>query len=231
VTGSSASDNGTADNTAVSSQDTSANTTGAVTQTSDVGSSSPDAGLAGLAGISSSGSSSSSVSEGTDTASLAEATVSEEINSPAVVSEQSESVDDSYFSDAVFIGDSRMEGFRNSSGITQGTFLTSVGLSTSDMSSQQISTSDGLISVYQGLSGIQYGKIYLMLGTNDLGYSSWDEFSSNFEAILEQFHQLQPEAIIYVCSVIYVDESKIEAGFEYDNNENVIRVKLYSGCL
>ncbi len=152
---------------------------------------------------------------------------SETINSPKVVPAQDTAVDDSYFNNAVFIGDSRMEGFRNSSGITQGTFLTAIGLSINDMDSQIISTSEGNISVYQGLSGQQYEKIYLMLGANDLGYYPWDAFLPTFESVLEQFHQLQPHAIIYVCSVIYVDESKIAQGFEYDNNDNVRTINGY----
>ena len=151
----------------------------------------------------------------------------EAINSPAVVPLQSTAVDDSYFSNSVFIGDSRMEGFRNSSGITQGTFLTGVGLSTSDMAEPIIATADGNISVYQGLSGRQYDRIYLMLGANDLGYYPWENFLPTFESVLKQFHELQPNAIIYVCSVIYVEESKIAAGFEYDNNDNVRTINGY----
>lgn len=151
--------------------------------------------------------------------------ISEEIDSPAVVKEVSPSVDDSYFSDAVFIGDSRMQGFQNTSGITQGDFLTSVGLGTDGMSDQTISTAEGNISVYQGLSGKQYKKIYLMLGTNDLGYYPWEDFKPNFTNVIEQFHKLQPDALIYICSVIYVEESKISTS--YDNNENVSKINGY----
>ena len=151
----------------------------------------------------------------------------ESIDSQAVVPLQSTPVDDSFFSNSVFIGDSRMEGFRNSSGITQGTFLTGVGLSTNDMSEPIIATADGNISVYQGLSGQQYDRIYLMLGANDLGYYPWENFLPTFESVLQQFHELQPHAIIYVCSVIYVDESKVAPGFEYDNNDNVRTINGY----
>ena len=151
--------------------------------------------------------------------------ISEYIDSPAVVKEQEVSVDDSFFADSVFIGDSRMMGFRNSSGITQGTFLTSVGLSIGAMSDPVIASSEGNISVYQGLSGRQYDKIYLMLGTNDLGYYPWDEFKPNFLNIIQQFHKLQPNAAIYVCSVIYVDESKTTTS--YNNNDNVRKVNGY----
>lgn len=151
--------------------------------------------------------------------------ISEEIDSDAVVSLCETPVDDSFFSNSVFIGDSRMMGFRNTSGITQGTFLTSVGLSTDAMSEQNISSPEGMISVYQGLSGEQYDKIYLMLGTNDLGYYPWDDFEPNFTNVVEQFHKLQPDALIYICSVIYLDESKITTS--YDNNDNVRKVNGY----
>ena len=149
----------------------------------------------------------------------------ENIDSPALVVKQDTSVDDSFFSDAVFIGDSRMEGFRNTSGITQGTFLTSVGMSIDALPETRITTPDGNITVYQALSGRQYGKIYMMLGTNDLGYFPWEMFLDDVETILGQFHKLQPKAVIYICSVIYVDESKTTT--DYVNNENVITVNKY----
>ena len=210
-----------------SGQDVSSQASGTGTS---VNAASPDQGLAGLASLDVTGTAvPSSSSDGADRTQQTEAPQpqGEQIDSPAVVQEASPSVDDSYFSDAVFIGDSRMEGFRNASGITQGTFLTGVGLSINDMDKQIISTSDGTISVYQGLSGRQYSKIYLMLGTNELGFYPWEDFGPKFESVIKQFHQLQPGAVIYVCSVIYVEESKIAAGFEYDNNENVQTINKY----
>ena len=144
---------------------------------------------------------------------------------PYVVKEQAESVDDSYFTDAVFIGDSRMEGFRNASGITQGDFMTSVGMSIDTFQNTTVSTSYGSVTVFQGLSGIQYKKIYMMLGANDLGFFPWEDFLPKVTAILEQFHELQPDATIYICSCIYVEEAKVTTS--YVNNENVIRVNDY----
>lgn len=223
---------GTSDKTSSSN----VSTLGALSSTGASGeSATPDQGLAGLAGTLLGIGSGSGASSDDDTNTQAAApaveseapSTGETIDSDAVVPEQAESVDDSFFSDAVFIGDSRMEGFRNASGITQGTFLTGVGLSINDMDKQIISTSDGQISVYQGLSGRQYKRIYLMLGTNDLGFYPWEDFQPLFEKVIKQFHELQPGATIYVCSVIYVEESKIAQGFEYDNNENVQTINKY----
>ncbi len=190
----------------------------------------PSAGLAGFSSINTQAAAGSRAGTGeaettADTADTEAETIDESIDSDAVVPLQEEKVDDSYFSDAVFIGDSRMEGFRNASGITQGDFLTSIGMAISEISNAQVSTSEGNITVYQGLSGKQYSKIYLMLGANDLGYYTWDTFLDTVESVLDQMHRLQTDAIIYVCSVIYVEEDKTES--DYVNNTNVIKVNNY----
>ncbi len=145
-------------------------------------------------------------------------------DSTAIVPKADTSVDDSYFSDAVFIGDSRMEGFRNASGITQGRFFTSVGMSLSSMASDPIiSTPEGNITVAAALSGGHYSKIYIMLGTNDLGEYDWNSFRDGFVKVTQRFQEIQPDALIYVCSVIYVDESRV-ASTEYVNNANVDKI-------
>jgi hypothetical protein len=142
-------------------------------------------------------------------------------DSPAIVPEQEEKIDDSYFSDAAFIGDSRMEGFRLASGITQGNFFTSVGMSLSSMRSESvIQTADGNITVAAALSGGHYNKIYIMLGTNDLGEYDWNSFQTGFTSVLDRFREIQPDATFYICSVIYVEESLVSDS-SYINNTNV----------
>ena len=189
------------------------------------------------ASSSSASSASSDTDTGTDTASNSSSiydengyVISERIDDPKVVPLQENAVDDSYFSDAVFIGDSRMEGFHFTSGITQGDWLTSVGMTLTSISDSKVSTADGTITVYQGLSGRQYAKIYLMLGANDLGFWPWEEFLPTALSVLKQFHELQPSAQIYVCSCIYVEESKVVT--DYVNNANVIEVNkgLLEAC-
>ncbi len=157
-----------------------------------------------------------------------EAPSGEYIDDPNVVPEQANVKDDSFFADSVFIGDSRMEGFRNTSGITQGAFMTSVGMSLDKLPKTTVNTPDGEITIYQGLSGKQYDKIYIMLGTNDLGYYPWDQFLPNLESIMKQMHELQPGATIYLCSVIYLEQDKITAASgDYVNNDNVQTVNNY----
>ncbi len=183
------------------------------------GSSGLDLSLAGLPGMSV-----SSGSSEPETEASRKPTVSNP-DSQAIVREAVTAVDDSYFSDAAFIGDSRMQGFRNASGITQGQFFTSVGMSLSKMKSEAIiPTADGEnITVAAALSGGKYSKIYIMLGANDLGEYDWDSFRDGFISVTKRFTEIQPDAIMYICSCIYVEESKVTTG-DYVNNENVDKI-------
>lgn len=143
------------------------------------------------------------------------------LESPAIVPEQAVPVDDSYFSDATFIGDSRMEGFRINSGITEGTFLTGVGMDTTNIfQTPFISSPSGNILVFQALYGTDCEKFYVLLGTNELGTYDWNEFKENYRIVLGELKKLSPNALIYVMSVPYVEEDKVTTG-DYINNENV----------
>lgn len=114
-----------------------------------------------------------------------------------------------------------MEGFRNISGITQGQFFTSVGMSLSGLISEPlIKTPDGNITVAAAVSGGTYRKIYLMLGTNDLGEYDLEGFHDRFTSATSRLMELQPNAIFYICSIIYVEEAKVTTG-DYVNNTNV----------
>ena len=137
-----------------------------------------------------------------------------------VVKEQATPVDDSYFADATFIGDSRLEGFRNQSGITEGTFLTSVGMNVTDIfTKQSIASPEGNITVFQAMYPEKCQKIYFMLGTNELG-NVWDDFTKGYRVMLSETKRLFPDATIYAISVPYVEESKVTTG-DYINNANV----------
>ncbi len=96
----------------------------------------------------------------------------------AVVPAQDTPVDDTYFADATFIGDSRMEGFHMNSGLSQGTFLTGVGMTAENIfDTPFIATASGTsVTVFQALWNTKCKKFYILLGTNDLGTYDWESF-------------------------------------------------------
>lgn len=145
-----------------------------------------------------------------------------------VVPEQASAVDDTYFSDAVFIGDSRMEGFRNFSGITKGSFLTAVGMELENFyTTPQIPTAQGTMLVMDALKNINFTKIYMMLGTNELGAYNMEDVKESYRKVLEDIKTRSSSAdpIVYVFSVVYVEESLVQTG-DYVNNANVDAVNL-----
>ena len=140
-----------------------------------------------------------------------------------VVPAQDTPVDDSYFEDAVFIGDSRMQGFRNLSGITKGSFVTAVGMELENFyTDAQIATAAGNVKVLDALKNLNYSKIYMMLGTNELGAYDMSQVGESYRQVLNDIKQLSSstEPVVYVYSVIYVDESLVTTG-DYVNNANV----------
>ncbi len=109
--------------------------------------------------------------------------------------------DDSFFADAVFIGDSLCDGFGEFSGLKQGTFM---GV-----------TSLNVFKVWDGgreqvFREKQFGKIYIMLGINEIGYGT-EKVAQAYQKMVEKFQALQPQADIYVQSLLPVCESKLSA--------------------
>lgn len=79
---------------------------------------------------------------------------------------RSEAVDNSYFDDAAFVGDSRTDGFMLYSGIGTGTNLTSNGLSIFKLAEKKTLKIDGQkYTLLEALALEEYGKVYLSPGS------------------------------------------------------------------
>ena len=82
-----------------------------------------------------------------------------------------EKVDKSYFDDALFIGDSRTEGISEYGGLDNATFFADTGLNIYDIYDTSVSVNNKNVKIEQLLSTNKYGKIYVMMGINELGYN------------------------------------------------------------
>ncbi|MEJ5966770.1 GDSL-type esterase/lipase family protein [Flavonifractor porci] len=120
---------------------------------------------------------------------------------------ESEPVEMDYFSDALFIGDSRTDGLQIYSGIKGATFYCYKGLNIFDMSKRQVvEMNGGKYTVVEALKkGPQYKKIYISLGVNELGYPGTDSFYKAFKSFLEEVKAAQPDAIIYLQNLVPVN--------------------------
>lgn len=134
---------------------------------------------------------------------------------PAQPSESQEPVDsDTWFSDAVFIGDSRVDGLHIYSGITaEATFLDHTGLTVYEVKEgkEVIRRGDKKVSVLDALAGGTYGKVYLALGINELGYFDPEGFAETTGEVVELIREELPDARIYIQSLIPVNTDKCKA--------------------
>lgn len=117
-------------------------------------------------------------------------------------------VDDSYFADAVFIGDSRMQGVYEYAGMEEADFLAKISMTIYNMMNTKVSTNGHNETVREALTERRYGKIYIMVGLNEMGTADTDYFIRHYRDVLEEIRSLQPDAIIVIQAIMHVTGEK-----------------------
>ena len=119
--------------------------------------------------------------------------------------------DESYFEDALFIGNSRTVGMYLFGDMPESTdFFADVGMTIYDVLDANIDVppESGSTNTLTGLlTAKQYGKIYIMFGINELGTGTSESFVEYYQSVVQQICQMQPDAIVYVQSIINVAAS------------------------
>ena len=134
----------------------------------------------------------------------------------------------SYFSDALFIGDSRTEGLQLYSGIQGATFFCYKGITIFDVMKDNPKKLIDLNGTYYSIvdaltheSG-KFGKVYISLGINELGYYDNQGFHDKFAALIDHIRATQPNAIIYLQNQVPVNPTLCAKNWpSYVNNEKV----------
>lgn len=117
-----------------------------------------------------------------------------------------------YFDDAVFIGNSRMQGFILYCGVPDLTSYTSVGMTVKSYFTKEDFTVNGVaMTAAKALENTpDFQKVYIKLGINELGWVSTEQFITAYEEVLDHIYSCNPNAIIYVISVLPFAEAAIE---------------------
>lgn len=132
--------------------------------------------------------------------------------------------DNSFFQDAVFIGDSRTEGLGNSGLMGSATFYAYKGLMVDTVFTKQVVNDGGQkLTVIDALKKHKFGKIYIMLGVNELGWASEDVFIKRYGKLVDEIKKIEPSSKIYVQSILPVSKAKSDKGV-YTND----RIRLYN---
>lgn len=134
-----------------------------------------------------------------------------------------------YFNDAVFIGDSRIVGMNDYSGLTNAAFFAKTGLTVYNLLDDKFvkdPDSGKTVSVSYMMQHYSYGKIYLMVGINELGTGGTERFADAYKDVLKKFRKWQPDAVIYVQSIMGVSPKKDKTDPVFNNTN--IRDKNYA---
>lgn len=106
--------------------------------------------------------------------------------------------------DALFIGDSRTVGIQAYSNIKGADFFCNVGMSVYKVNTEEIEVGEfGKITLGKLLKKKKYGKIYIMLGINELGYDRTTTITK-FTQLVKAVQKKQPDAIIFVEGNLHV---------------------------
>ena len=120
-----------------------------------------------------------------------------------------------YFSDALFIGDSRTVGLQEYGSIPEACYFATSGMSVYDIFYEKVAG-----STFEDLmASRQFGKIYVMLGINELGYDR-DQTVAEYEKLIGWIREKQPEAMVYVEANLHVSASRSNTDRIY-NNKNL----------
>jgi len=134
---------------------------------------------------------------------------------------QSDPVDEHYFDDTVFIGDSRTEGLILYTGLSNATNLTHKGLMVDTVFTKQVINQNGqMVTVMDALKNTQFSKVYIMLGINEMGWPYPETFIEKYSAILDAIREINPDAIIYVQEIMPVSQN-VSDTHSYISNDKI----------
>ena len=134
-------------------------------------------------------------------------------------------VQDSYFDDALFIGDSRTVGLYEYGGFQESTtFFAKTSLTIYDLFEEPekfARLSDGKkATLEEALTERKFGKIYIMLGINELGRGTTESFFNVYADAVNRIRMLQPDAVIFIQGIMRVGEEKNNTDKIF-NNTNI----------
>ena len=124
-----------------------------------------------------------------------------------------------YFAEAVFIGDSRTDGFRLFSGPPAATYYTSNGLKVDTIFTKEVveNGSEEKITIIAALRQKPFQKVYIMLGINELGWAYSELFIQKYGEVIAAIKNNAPQAQIYVQSLLPVSQKRSLSDKIYNN--------------
>ena len=140
-------------------------------------------------------------------------------------------VSDEYFADAVMFGDSITLGHTFYATVP-GKFVSKSSVNTETVHTATASSGRTLMQELLATEGVN--KYYLMLGINEVSYRPVADYKANFAKIIDMIREVNPNAIIYLQSVLpierSVEEQKLYKRHIDGANEALKELSLEKNC-
>jgi len=135
--------------------------------------------------------------------------------------------EDSFFEDAAFMGNSLMNGFETFSGITTPDYYTATSMTVVGATSKYCVALDNgnAGTMLDGVTQKQYGKIYILLGINEIGMNV-DAFIEQYGAMVDKILEVQENCDLYIMGLSPVSMAKSS-----DPTFSMDRVRTYNEAL
>lgn len=139
-----------------------------------------------------------------------------------------EEMDDSFFENAAILGNSLVDGLRMYSNLKSLNYFcgTSVSVISATMTRNMGLKNGSTGTLVQALCQDPHDKIYIELGINEIG-SDVNYFTDVYRDMLDTIIEAQPDADIYILSILPVTKSKSDSSTVF----NMTRVNMYNEAL
>lgn len=129
-------------------------------------------------------------------------------------------IDFSIFDNSLFIGDSRTEGFKLYSGVTNASYFCGKSMSiVSTMKGEKLKIDGKEQTVFDVIDNGSFDKIFLCMGLNDLGWNYIDTFLDGYRDLVAYIKEKQPDAVIYIEALLPVTQSKSQSSKTVNNEQ------------
>lgn len=135
-------------------------------------------------------------------------------------------VNQSYFANSCFVGNSMIEGMEIYELVDGADYFAKIGLNVTDALTDAMD--NGTVPVIDELNNDrQYRKIFMMFGENELSWSNTEKFKDDYSAIIQKAKQYQPSAQIYLLSITPISETAEAEGENGASKEKILEFNGY----
>ena len=132
---------------------------------------------------------------------------------------ESEEVDQEWFSDAVFIGNSLAQGLMLYGGLKTADMYAMQSISVGNIFSEKVINAGGgkYVTIPEAMAWKNYNKVFIMLGINELSWASKETFYDQYARVIDRIRELEPDAELYLQSITPVTARESATSTSFTN--------------